>query len=824
MYRSGGVGVLEAGVGEVVAGPHHAALADGEARDALAVALRRIAGRALHRQVDGRVAEGPAEVAGLADELDAAAVGIEEPHGLVEGALQDVTRLPNGGDAGRDRSQRALRLDAALELLVQARVAEHDGRLARQRAEELAVGRVEGVATGRVGADGTDRPLLADERRAHLGLIPEARDPVVGARGVLEGGVGEVVAGPRHAGARRSLVPAMPCPMLTVTSSASGRLGPDAQDIPEVGELLGAGADLVDHHVVGVEQALRLVDRPVEHRRRVAQGRDRGGDLAERALGLHPVGELVRGDLGLGVETGVGENDRRLAGEQAEQLAVIFLEGGRLLRVHADRSDRHAVGDQWSGDHGADPEPLRRGIGGGLVGERVVREIVVRPRDAQLTHRAARHALVDAAAVLLRERHEPAVDERVAVTPAQRPVRVGHDHADLAAIALQQPHGGAQGLDQDVGRVADRGQLRGHLGQRPLRVDAARELVGLGLQAVRELLRLAQVTDRAVGADETASPLLADGVDLGRDGLALAAPEHESDLADDRWFGHEARPRLLRLAHRLGRDDGRPCLAHELLGSPSGEVGKAGREDGEVAVGIGLPHQVGRGDHEMAEARLGGRDVLDELRVGNRDGRVVGQALEHLELLVTEAMRLGERDGQGSHHLALRPSQGGGGHPTQAEAVRDRLVELFMWDARVGQVVLGRDNLTAAGGEAVDPLVDGEGEAPQPGAVLRHAVAHHHLGPQRPTTGQHEREVGTIGPDEASRGLDHAVEDVAWLADGRDAGGDLGQGALRVDPACQLFLRGGQPLDEPLVGDRSRGVVGQGSEERDLGLVEVVDL
>ena len=135
----------------------------------------------LDRQVDGRVAEGPVQPAGVGHQLDAAAVGVEQPHGLVERALQDVARVADGGDACGDLAERALRLDSPLELLVQPRVAEHDGRLAGERAEELARRRGERVGPRRVGADGAERPRLADERRAHLGVIPVAGDPLVGA-------------------------------------------------------------------------------------------------------------------------------------------------------------------------------------------------------------------------------------------------------------------------------------------------------------------------------------------------------------------------------------------------------------------------------------------------------------------------------------------------------------------------------------------------------------------------------------------------------------------------------------------------------------------
>ena len=170
----GRLGVGELRIGQVVAGADHPALDHRATGDAL-VELDRVDRLvALDRQVDRRVAERPVQAAGVGHQLDPAAVGVEQPHGLVERALQDVARVADGGDACRDLAERALRLHPPLELLVQPGVAEHDGRLAGERTEQLGVVGAERVGPRRVGADRPERPGLADERRAHLGVIPVA--------------------------------------------------------------------------------------------------------------------------------------------------------------------------------------------------------------------------------------------------------------------------------------------------------------------------------------------------------------------------------------------------------------------------------------------------------------------------------------------------------------------------------------------------------------------------------------------------------------------------------------------------------------------------
>ena len=287
------LGVDEGVVDEVVAGEDDLALADRAARHPLLGGDGRFARRALDGQVDGRVAEGPMKPAALDHQLDPSAVGVEQAHRLVERALQHVAGVVDGGDARGDRAEGALGLDSMLELLVQARVAEHDGGLAGEGTEQLGGAVGEGVRSSRVGADRADRPLLADERRAHLRAVAGPGDPLVGARGVRERRVGEVVAGPHHA----PVGDGDPGdPLADAHRHLVGRrhVRAGAEDGPEVRELVRAGADLVDDDVVGMQQPLRLVDRPQQDRGRVAQRGDRGGDLAQRALCLDLVRELVR--------------------------------------------------------------------------------------------------------------------------------------------------------------------------------------------------------------------------------------------------------------------------------------------------------------------------------------------------------------------------------------------------------------------------------------------------------------------------------------------------------------------------------------------------
>jgi hypothetical protein len=201
--------------------------------------------------------EGPVQPPGFGDQLDPAAVGVQQPNGLVERALQDVARVPDGGDARGDLAEGSLGLDPSLELLVQARVAQHDGRLAGQRAQQLRVIAVERVDPRGVGGDRPQRATFADQRGAHLGVVAEALDPLVGLRGMGEGLILEVVPRPRHLGLLDRLArDALPDADRHLVHGRG--VGAGVEDLSVIGQLSGAGPDLVDDQVFGTEQPLGL--------------------------------------------------------------------------------------------------------------------------------------------------------------------------------------------------------------------------------------------------------------------------------------------------------------------------------------------------------------------------------------------------------------------------------------------------------------------------------------------------------------------------------------------------------------------------------------
>ena len=127
------------------------------------------------------------------------------------------------------------------------------------------------------------------------------------------------------------------------------------------------------------EQALRLLDDPVEDDLGLAQGGDPGGDVAQRPLRVGPPGDGRLRALELLDEPGVGDGDGRLVGEAAEDRGVDVVEGVPLAPVDLDRPERALVADDRRDDEVADA-----GRPGQLVGRVEVLELageVVAGRD-----------------------------------------------------------------------------------------------------------------------------------------------------------------------------------------------------------------------------------------------------------------------------------------------------------------------------------------------------------------------------------------------------------------------------------------------------------
>ncbi len=292
--------VRERRVGEVVVGPDdapllgcHACHARADRNDDVLVRRRR------RCRGDGPV-EGPAAIA---HEIDLCPVGAQQPRSSGHGALDDARRVVERGHLRRDRRQGALCLDSVAQLVVEAGVDRGDRGLSGERLHQLGIRFLERVAPAREDGDGPQRSLLAGERRRHLGAEAVLAHECVGVDGVLEGVIGQVVAGPHHAPLRNG---AATEPLADVEERLLADHLRLAIKIPDRGaEAVRAIVEQVDDCRIAAQQAPRLVDGSLVHRVRLANRGDLRRDLGQRSLRLDATGERLGTRLHLAVQARV---------------------------------------------------------------------------------------------------------------------------------------------------------------------------------------------------------------------------------------------------------------------------------------------------------------------------------------------------------------------------------------------------------------------------------------------------------------------------------------------------------------------------------------
>ena len=182
----------------------------------------------------------------------------------------------------------------------------------------------------------------------------------------------------------------------------------------------------------------------------------------------------------------------------------------------------------------------------------------------------------------------------------------------LGAVRVEGVHAAAVHLEDQVGRRLD---------------ERAVPLLGLVDDAL-EALALADVADRALGALELAVLEDPDGGQLGREGGAVLAAHDEPEAQGAGPGIVELVPRLQRRAHRLLGDDRREVHAGHLGGRPAEQVLGGVGEEREPALGVVAPDHVRRRLHEAAVVRLRRLHPLEEVRVRQGDGGVVGEGLQ----------------------------------------------------------------------------------------------------------------------------------------------------------------------------------------------------
>jgi hypothetical protein len=84
--------------------------------------------------------------------------------------------------------------------------------------------------------------------------------------------------------------------------------------------------------------------------------------------------------------------------------------------------------------------------------------------------------------------------------------------------------------------------------------------------------------------------------------------------------------------------------------------------------------------------------------------------------------------------------------------------------------------------------------------------------------------VRAVRADEPAGRLHHRLQRLVRVADDGHASGDVAERPLGIDSTRELRLGRREPLDQALVGDGRRGMIGKGAQQGELALAEVVDV
>ena len=627
---------------------------------------------------------------------------------------------------------------------------------------------------------------------------------------------------------------------------------------------------------VGAQQAGRLPDHVLEEVAGLADRGDPRGDLAQCLLVRSAPFDDRLGALELLHQAGVDERDRGLTRQTGEQLGVDLAVHVRRPGHDRDHADGSILAGERRGEDRADARLLdeARDPVGRL--EAIVGRVVGRDERPLLGEREPRHAL----ARLQSARDRPVGDvlHRFAgrVAPAQDPQLVVVQ-VDPRAVRLEEPCRLVDDPLEHLAGIEDRGDARVDLAQGPLRVGAPRDL----LARTFELLDQARVHDRhralvgqraehggVLGAectrlvavdgqhaedlvvahercrDHRADAGVADeGVAFRRvrealvvevvvAPLDLAGPQRaarharvllEADLLQqldavaNATATRQMRPGVVQHARDAGQVDHRAAAAEEARGLLVDHledlvlVAHGRHSGGDLA-----QRPLRTGGAGLFAARSG--ELLDEAGVGDGDGRVAGEDLDELAVLGGERVRTARV------HLDDAEPAGVAGDRRRDHRAEPRPAEEQLGLGRLRKLrdeVVARDDHPVLG-QRTTGRPDAELD-PQVGALLcreeqRQARVE---GPAQDVLLRVEDvQDRAVGVDQPARLVDGPLEDRIEVGGTADPCRDLAQAALDLGAPGQLTARPVEVGDEAGIGHGRSRVVGERSNERDLGGVE----
>ena len=604
-------------------------------------------------------------------------------------------------------------------------------------------------------------------------------------------------------------------------------------------------------------------------------------DLAKGTFGLGALGDGGLRALQLADEMRVGDGDRRLVGQTAEDRGVHVVEGMPLSPVDLDGAQRPLVADDRSDDEVADAGGPGQLVGRGQVGE-LPGEVVSSRDDPALAHRPARQALahpepcrLDGRALLLGQ---------TGVIGRDQHAHVGVVLVDHRAVGTEQPERLIDDALEEVARLADGGDPGGDLAQRLFRLGATlddgprpgefvheacvpdrdRRLRGesrqdLGVRLVvgghlarhdrqrAERGRLAGQRGGIAGErdgdhradarvdDERVRPVVADEPIVGEVVVGAHRPLLGEGGPGDRLARLETAGHgpLRDRRHRVTRGV-RPAQGVD-LGIVDVDPGAVRFEQPGRLVDDPLEHLVGLEDRRHAgrdlaqgplrvgtpgDLRSRPLELLDEPGVGDGHRRLVGQGRQECRILRVEGVRPVAVDGDGTDD-DVAVDERRRDDRLDAAGADERVALLGVGEPVVLEVVAGPFDLAGLHRPAGDAGIGRQGGVFEQRQVDGRAV-------DRFTAGPH---VGHRGcPDEVDhradrahqpdRRVDDRLEDLFLVVRRADATGDLAQRPFRVGGPRQLLARVVELFDEPGIGDGDGGLAGESTHEARVGLAE----
>ena len=259
----------------------------------------------------------------------------------------------------------------------------------------------------------------------------------------------------------------------------------------------------------------------------------------------------------------------------------------------------------------------------------------------------------------------------------------------------------------------------------------------------------------------------------GEDGGRQQGQHHALAPVEDRRVG--AQHFLAQDGARVGQgvDQFEADVAHLLrVGHPQRDVGVVAVRIGEEAAEVGLAHQHQVGIHQLGLVRqhLADDEGVEFARVGAEgDAVALGQSARALECGADDDLALGD-PAVARHHEGVVGLE----HAVVVVAPQPPLDLLHAAHAADLLDVAGRDEVVAAGDEALQHDLGGAGEHPGGLVAQRVGIQRHR------------------GEDEHEQGVDDQQAEALALAPRQRAGGEVNQMALLLDPAVHGGPAGGR--------------------------------